>query len=186
MMKHPALASLALVVALSGCANSGMNMNDAAQMASVINAATPNSGTSATRNTVTELLNVFAGTPVTGQQAVGGTAALLGLAQNQLGGSQYTQLAQQVPGLQQLTGSNAVSQLNALGMLSGQGNQQSLLGAALGNTGTQNGVNQAFSALGMDTSMVGVFSQLLLQYFGAEGVSAPLLQSLAGVWGAQG
>src|SRR5690606_12705670 len=90
MMKHPALASLALVVALSGCANSGMNMNDAAQMASVINAATPNSGTSATRNTVTELLNVFAGTPVTGQQAVGGTAALLGLAQNQLGGSQYT------------------------------------------------------------------------------------------------
>lgn len=184
-MKHPALASLAMVVALSGCANSGVTMNDAVQVASAINTATPNAGTSATRTTITELLNVFAATPVSGQQALGGTAALLGLAQSQLGGNQYAQLAQQVPGLQQITGSNAVSQLNALGMLSGKSNQQSLLSTALGNTGSPAGVNQAFSALGMDTSMVGVFSQLLLQYFGSEGVSAPLLQSLASVWGVQ-
>ena len=90
-----------------------------------------------------------------------------------------------MPGLQQLTGANAGPQLNALGLLGGQGNQQSLLGAALGNTGSRAGVNQAFNTLGMDNSMVGVFSQLLLQYFGGEGVSAPLLQSLAGVWGVQ-
>lgn len=185
-MKHPAIAGLALVLALGGCANSGMNMNDAVQVASAINAATPNNGQSATRATVTELLNLFGGTQVTGQQALGGTAALLGLAQSQLGSGQYAQLAQQVPGLQQITGSSAVSQLNALGMLAGQGNQQSVLGAALGNTGSRAGVNQAFSALGMDASMVGVFSQLLLQYFGGEGVSASLLQSLAGVWGVQG
>lgn len=184
-MRHPALAGLALALALSGCANSGVNMNEAVQVASAINGAMPNAGTSATRNTITELLNLFGGTPVTGQQALGGTAALLGLAQSQLGGNQYAQLAQQVPGLQQLTGANAVPQLNALGLLGGQGNQQSLLGAALGNTGSRAGVNQAFNTLGMDSGMVGVFSQLLLQYFGGEGVSAPLLQSLAGVWGVQ-
>ena len=79
-MRHPAFAGLALALALSGCANSGMNMNDAVQVASAINGATPNAGTSATRNTITELLNLFGGTPVTGQQALGGTAALLGLA----------------------------------------------------------------------------------------------------------
>ena len=180
-MKPLAPATLALLAALSGCSGSGMNMNDAAQTASAIHAATPGG---ATQSTVTELLKVFAGTPVTGQQALGGTAALLGLAQSQLGGNQYAELTRQVPGLQQLTGSNALSQLSALGMLSGQGSQSSLLGAALGNTGSQAGVNQAFSALGMDSSMVGVFSQLLLQYFGGEGVSAPLLQNLASVWGA--
>lgn len=176
-MKPLAPATLALLATLSGCA---MTMNDAAQTASAIHAGSPG-GT--TQSTVTELLSVFAGTPVTGQQALGGTAALLGLAQSQLGGNQYAELTRQVPGLQQLTGSNALSQLNALGMLS-QGSQSSLLGSALGNTGSQAGVNQAFSALGMDSSMVGVFSQLLLQYFGSEGVSAPLLQSLASVWGA--
>ena len=56
-MKHPALASLAMVVALSGCANSGVTMNDAVQVASAINTATPNAGTSATRTTITELLS---------------------------------------------------------------------------------------------------------------------------------
>lgn len=179
-MKPLAPATLALLAALSGCA---MTMNDAAQTASAVPAASPGG---ATQGTIIELLNVFAGTPVTGQQALGGTAALLGLAQSQLGGNQYAELTRQVPGLQQLTGRNALSQLNALGMLSGQGGQSSLLGAALGNTGSQAGVNQAFSALGMDSSMVGVFSNLLLQYFGGKGVSAPLLQSLAGVWGVQG
>lgn len=181
-MKHPAIAGLALVLTLSGCANSGLTMNDAVQVASAINAATPNSGTSATRNTITELLSLFAGTPVTGQQALGGTAALLGLAQSQLGSNQYGQLVQQVPGLQQLTGNSAVSQLNALGLLSGNADQSSRLSTALGNTDTLAGVNQAFSALGMDPDMVGMFSQLLLQYLGSEGVSASLLQSLASAW----
>src|SRR5690554_6620031 len=156
-MRHLVVAGL--VLTLAGCANSGAGMNEAAQVASAI-ASQSTAAQPGTRSTITELIGLFAGTPVTGQQAVGGTAALLGLAQSQLGGNQYAQLAQQVPGLTQLTGSNAVPQLNALGLLGGQGNQQSLLGAALGNTGSRAGVNQAFNTLGMDNSMVGVFSQL--------------------------
>jgi len=181
-MRHLVVAGL--VLTLAGCANSGAGMNEAAQVASAI-ASQSTAAQPGTRSTITELIGLFAGTPVTGQQAVGGTAALLGLAQSQLGGNQYAQLAQQVPGLTQLTGSNAMAPLQSLGLL-GNAYGESRLGEALNSTGSMAGVNQAFSALGMDSSMVGVFSNLLLQYFGGKGVSAPLLQSLASVWGVQG
>lgn len=174
-MRHLVVAGL--VLTLAGCANSGAGMNEAAQVASAI-ASQSTAAQPGTRSTITELIGLFAGTPVTGQQAVGGTAALLGLAQSQLGGNQYAQLAQ-------LTGSNAMAPLQSLGLL-GNAYGESRLGEALNSTGSMAGVNQAFSALGMDSSMVGVFSNLLLQYFGGKGVSAPLLQSLAGVWGVQG
>ncbi|MFD2838528.1 DUF2780 domain-containing protein [Azotobacter vinelandii] len=47
-------------------------------------------------------------------------------------------------------------------------------------------VNQAFSAMGMDAGLAGQFAPILLQFLGNQGVAAPLVQSLAGIWGVSG
>ncbi|THG74854.1 DUF2780 domain-containing protein, partial [Pseudomonas sp. A-1] len=54
---------------------------------------------------------------VTPQQAMGGVGALLGLAQSQLAGDQYAQLAGAVPGLALLGGNPAGADSGASGML---------------------------------------------------------------------
>jgi len=118
---------------------------------------------------------------VTPQQAVGGTAAMLGLAKNRLSNNDYSQLSQSVPGLDQLSGGGALA---GLGGLLGQSGNSSALGSALGNVQNTNDLNKAFAALGMDSGMVGQFAPLLLQYLGQQGVGGPLLKSLGGIWGA--
>ncbi|WP_338522353.1 DUF2780 domain-containing protein [Pseudomonas batumici] len=120
---------------------------------------------------------------VTPQQAVGGTAAMLGLAKNQLSNNDYSQLSQSVPGLDQLSGGGALA---GLGGLLGQSGNASALGSALGNVQNTNDLNKAFGALGMDSGMVGQFAPLILQYLGQQGVGGPLLNSLGGIWGAGG
>jgi len=120
---------------------------------------------------------------VTPQQAVGGTAAMLGLAKNRLSNNDYSQLSQSVPGLDQLSGGGALA---GLGGLLGQSGNSSALGSALGNVQNTNDLNKAFAALGMDSGMVGQFAPLLLQYLGQQGVGGPLLNSLGGIWGAGG
>lgn len=117
---------------------------------------------------------------VSPQQAVGGTGALLGLAKNQLPGGDYTQLLSAVPGLDKLAGSNALA---GLGGLSGS---QGGSGALLGNVSSLGDVNQAFGALGMDSGMTGKFAQVLLDYFGKQGLSSNVLGSLGNLWGVGG
>lgn len=134
---------------------------------------------------------------VTPQQAMGGVGALLGLAQSQLAADQYAQLAGSVPGLELLAGNagsvasagNGVSGvLGRLGALSG------LLGGSAspapqpGTAPVDNlaGVGQAFSVLGMDTSLVGQFAPILLQFLAGQGLAGALLQSLGGIWGVPG
>lgn len=185
-MKKVSSLSLAAMLALTGCASSGLNMNDAVQIASAVDASMPAATPGTTRATISGLLSMLGSTNTSSTQALGGTAALLGLAQSKLSTNEYAQLATAVPGLQQLTGSNAVTQLSALGLLNGQTTSASVLSKALSNTRTDAGVDQAFSTLGMDTGMVEVFSPLLLQYFGSQGVSGGVLQSLSNAWGTQG
>ena len=55
---------------------------------------------------------------------------------------------------------------------------------ALGNVKDTNDLNNAFSALGMDSGMIGQFAPVILQYLGQQGVGGSLLQSLGGIWGA--
>jgi len=134
---------------------------------------------------------------VTPQQAMGGVGALLGLAQSQLAADQYAQLAGSVPGLEFLAG-NAGSAASASSGVGGVLGRLGALSGLLGSTASPApqpggapvdslaGVGQAFSVLGMDTSLVGQFAPILLQFLAGQGLAGALLQSLGGIWGVPG
>ena len=75
-------------------------------------------------------------------------------------------------------------ELGALAGLLGSNGKAAGLDNALGTVKDTNDLNNAFSALGMDTGMIGQFAPLILQYLGQQGVGGSLLQSLGGIWGA--
>ncbi|HEC54457.1 MAG TPA: DUF2780 domain-containing protein [Gammaproteobacteria bacterium] len=145
-------------------------------------AAAPSSQTAGLLSALTSQLNV------TPEQAVGGTGAMLGLAKNQLSGTDYSQLGKSVPGLDQLSGSNSLGSLGALSGMLGQsgGSKTSGLDGLLGNVKSTNDLNTAFSALGMDSGMVGQFAPVILQYLGSQGASTSVLGKLAQAWGTGG
>jgi hypothetical protein len=123
---------------------------------------------------------------ITPEQAIGGTGAMLGLARNQLSPTDYAELSKSVPGLDLLSGVSALGGLNGLGGLLGNANSngnQTALNNALGGVKDTNDLNNAFSALGMDTGMIGMFAPVLLQFLGQQGVAGSLLQSLGTAWG---
>lgn len=133
------------------------------------------------------LLEQLRALDVTPQQAMGGVGAMLGLAQSQLGGEQYAQLAGAVPGLQLLGGAATLGALGPLGALGGLlGNAAPQQPAQEAPVDSLDGLNQRFSALGMAPGLVGQFAPILLQFLGNQGVASALLQSLAGVWGVPG
>ncbi|WP_299021471.1 DUF2780 domain-containing protein [uncultured Photobacterium sp.] len=99
---------------------------------------------------------------VTPEQAAGGAGALLSLASSQLNGDQATELTQMIPG------ADALSAAIPPG-----------LGGLLTNIDT---INQVFSALGMDASMVSQFVPIVMQFLGDQGASAGLMQSLGTIW----
>ena len=132
------------------------------------------------------LVNALGALNVTPQQALGGTGALLSLAQNSLGNAQYSQLTGAVPGLDQFTGSNGLNQLGALGGLLGGAQQTPVsaqTGALLNNVNNMQQLDQAFSALGMQSGLAAQFAPILLQFLGTQGVGNSLLQNLSGAWG---
>ncbi|PUA44964.1 hypothetical protein C5U62_16455 [Pseudomonas protegens] len=173
LMTLAAGSALAGGFSLSDAANAIAGMQDGDKAA----AAAPTSQTAG-------LLGTLAQLNVTPEQAIGGTGAMLGLAKNQLSSTDYSQLSQSVPGLDQLSGSNALGSLGALSGLLGQSSGNSAgLGSALGNVKDTQDLNNAFGALGMDSGMIGQFAPLILQYLGQQGVGGSLLQSLGGIWG---
>ncbi|MGE8147011.1 DUF2780 domain-containing protein [Pseudomonas frederiksbergensis] len=175
-----ALASLMTLAASPVFA--GFSLDDVTKAASSMqggNAATaaaPTQETAGLLSALTSQLNVKP------EQAVGGTAAMLGLAKNQLSSTDYSQLAKSVPGLDKLSGGGG--QLGALSGLLGSSGKSAGLENALGNVKNTNDLNTAFSALGMDSGMVGQFAPVILEYLGGQGVGGPLLESLGGIWGA--
>ncbi len=198
-----ASSSIALI-ALLGVANTpafAFDLNAAAQAVSPVSG-----GQTSEQNAqllgLTQALSTLSVTPL---QMLGGTGALLGLAQSQLQGSDYAQLAASVPGIEGLTGNQALNQLGALGGVgavgsslggnlggllgksvqaqTGQSAELAQIGTLLNGVQNMQDVNQAFSALGMDASMSGQFAPILLQFLGNQGVAAPLMQNLSGIWG---
>lgn len=120
---------------------------------------------------------------ITPEQAIGGAGAMLGLARNNLSETDYGQLTQAVPGLDLLSGANALGGLSGLGALLGQNSQNaSPLGNALGNVENRSDLDNAFKLLGMDTGMIGQFAPLILQYLGQQGIAGSLLQNLGSLW----
>ncbi|MHC8413466.1 DUF2780 domain-containing protein [Pseudomonas sp. Hz4] len=170
-----ALASLMCLAASPVFAQ--FSLNDAANAISGMqgdNAAAPTSQTAG-------LLSALSQLNVTPQQAVGGAGAMLGLAKNQLSSTDYSALARSVPGIDQLSGGGELAVLS--GLLGSSGTAAGL-DNALGNVNNINDLNSAFSALGMDSGMIGQFAPVLLQFFGQQGVGGSLLENLGGIWGA--
>ncbi|RMN93864.1 hypothetical protein ALQ51_00588 [Pseudomonas cannabina] len=184
-MKTARGMALVTLMALAASPVFAFNLNDAAN--AVTNATNGNQKATAAPE-VAGLLNTL-GTQlnVTPEQAVGGTGALLGLAKNKLSNADFSQLAKSVPGLEQMSGTSALESLggaNGLGSLLGKSGNNSMLNSALGNVQNMGDVNNAFKALGMDSTMVSQFAPLILQYLGQQGASGSALQSLSGLWGA--
>ncbi|ROM43320.1 hypothetical protein BK648_18160 [Pseudomonas poae] len=177
--------SCLLTVAASPVFAAGFSLGDVANAVSGAQgnnkaaAAAPSSQTAGLLQALTSQLNV------TPEQAIGGTGAMLGLAKNQLSSTDYSQLGKSVPGLDKLSGTNSLGSLGALSGMLGQsgGSKTSGLDGLLGNVKNTNDLNTAFSALGMDSGMVGQFAPVILKYLGDQGVGGSLLQSLGSVWG---
>jgi len=168
---------LAAVALLSASSAFAFNLGDAANAVSGM-AGGGNPAEVATTPQTSGLLGALTGQlGVNQEQAIGGTGALLGLAKNKLSGGDYSQLLQQVPGLDKLSGGSALGGLGDLG-----GASKSLLG----NVGSMGDVGKAFGAMGMDQGMTGKFASVLLDYFGKQGVSSNLLGSLGSLWGVGG
>ena len=180
--------ALATLMAVTAAPVYAFNLNDAAN--AVSNATGGNQKATAAPEAAGLLNSLGTTLNVTPEQAVGGTGALLGLAKNKLAGNDYSQLTKSVPGLDQLAGTGALSSLGSLNGLgsvlgnSGKSADSSVLNSALGNVQSMGDVNKAFTALGMDSSMVSQFVPLILQYLGQQGAGGSALQSLSSVWGA--
>ncbi|WP_432459273.1 DUF2780 domain-containing protein [Agarivorans sp. QJM3NY_25] len=96
---------------------------------------------------------------VSDTQATGGTAALLALAQQQLSGSESSLLNDIIP----------------------SGNSASLSAQLLQKISSMDSVKSAFSALGLDASMIEQFAPIILQYVGNNGGSS-LVDGLSKIW----
>ena len=173
--------ALASLLALSASpAFAQFSLNDAANAISGMNGGDATATAAPTPQTA-DLLSTLTQLNITPQQAIGGAGAMLGLAKNQLSSTDYSELAQSVPGINMLSGGG---ELGALAGLLGSSGTAAGLDNALGNVKDTNDLNNAFSALGMDSGMIGQFAPVLLQYFGQQGVGGTLLSSLGSIWGA--
>ncbi|MDU9390926.1 DUF2780 domain-containing protein [Pseudomonas sp. zfem002] len=180
-MKRFALVTLVTLAASSAFA---FNLSDAANAVSAMQGSQNGAAVQAPAASANLLNTLGKDLDITPEQAIGGTGALLGLARNQLSSGDYEQLSKAVPGLDMLSGENALGGLAGLGDLLGKSGQASALSNALGGN-VKNGedLNNAFSALGMQDGMIARFAPLILQYLGQQGVASSLLQNLAGIWG---
>lgn len=180
-MKRFALVSLFALATFPAFA---FNLSDAANAVSAMQG-TQNGAAVQAPEAAANLLNTLGSElKITPEQAIGGTGALLGLARNRLSSGDYEQLSKAVPGLDMLSGENALGGLAGLGDLLGKSGQASALSNALGgNVKNGDDLNNAFSALGMENGMIAQFAPLILQYLGQQGVAGSLLQNLAGIWG---
>jgi hypothetical protein len=125
---------------------------------------------------------------ITPEQALGGAAALFGLARNNLPAEQFAQLDQAVPGVGVLTDPNTQGLLSSLGGLLGQqaGGAEGPGGAAGVLAGqpmnSMTDVSQAFGSLGMDNGLIARFAPLILSFLGQQGLAESLLQNLGNLW----
>ncbi|MDF9903782.1 UNVERIFIED_ORG: hypothetical protein OKW15_001738 [Pseudomonas reinekei] len=172
-----ALASLLTLAASPAFAQ--FNLSDAANVIAGMKG-DDTAATAAPTPQTADLLSTLSELDITPEQAIGGAGAMLGLAKNELSSTDYAQLAKSVPGIDMLSGGG---ELGALAGLLGSSGKAAGLDNALGNVKDTNDLNNAFSALGMDSGMIGQFAPVLLQYLGQQGVGGTLLSSLGSIWG---
>lgn len=175
---------LAFLMALAATSALAFNLNDAANAVSAMQNQPAQGKVQAPAESANLLNTLGSELNITPEQAIGGAGAMLGLARNNLSSAEYSQLTDAVPGLDMLSGANALGGLSGLDeLLANNSGHRSALENALGNTVENRGdLDSAFKALGMDTGMIGQFAPLILQYLGHEGVAGALLQSLGSMW----
>jgi hypothetical protein len=178
-----------LLALASSPAFAQFSLSDAANAVAAMQGDQPGEGAVAAAPQAAGLLNTLGSElKITPEQAIGGAGAMLGLAKNRLSEPQFSELSKSVPGLDQIAGNNAIGGLNGLGglggLLGGGSDKNALLDGLLGNVKDTHDLNSAFSALGMDSGMIGQFAPVILEYLGQQGVASSLLQNLGGIWGA--
>ena len=103
--------------------------------------------------------------PISDQQAGGGIAALLALAENQLTDQHQTELNGLIPNLEQLT---------QLGL--------STTGLSPARMANFSDVTHVFNQLGLDANMIGQFTPIIIQYLTSQGAGSSLVGALQGLW----
>jgi hypothetical protein len=176
--------TLATLMTLAASPVFAFNLSDAANAVSAMQSQKQQGQVQAPEAQANLLNTLGSELKITPEQAVGGAGAMLGLARNNLSSEDYGQLTTAVPGLDLLSGANALGGLSGLGELLGKNSEgQSALNKALGNdVENRSDLDSAFKALGMDTGLIGQFAPLILQYLGQQGVAGSLLQNLGSLW----
>ncbi|MET0028532.1 MAG: DUF2780 domain-containing protein [Candidatus Thiodiazotropha sp.] len=114
---------------------------------------------------------------ITSEQASGGAGALFNMAQDNLSEGEFAQIADVVPGIQDMMSAAQSSTDKS----SGVGALTSMLGDK-SSAGNMAGLASVFSNLGMDSNMVGQFMPIILDYLqsaGGETVASLMKGALA-------
>ncbi|MEZ8040783.1 DUF2780 domain-containing protein [Vibrio sp. 10N.237.312.C02] len=96
---------------------------------------------------------------VTNEQAIGGVGSMLALAQNTLDNFDNQELEMLFPGMSTLDSTGLTSVLDS-----------------------KTSVENAFSGLGMDSSMVAAFAPIIIQGLESQGATSGLVDSLEAIW----
>lgn len=107
---------------------------------------------------------------VTRTQAAGGAGAMFQLAKNELDPAQFGTLSEQISGLGSLLGGGSGSQ------------SEGLMASALSGISSLQGVENAFSALGLQGNAVEQFAPVILKFLKNQGLSGDLLGTLTSLW----
>lgn len=137
----------------AGGDNAYSSLANAALMGAVQAWSSQNTGSSDLVSTLQNSANISS------EQAIGGLGSMLALAQNSLNSSQSNEMAGLIPGFDSL--------------------QSSGLTAMIANNET---VKSAFSALGMDPSLISTFAPIIISALQSQGASNGLLDSLGAIW----
>jgi hypothetical protein len=110
-------------------------------------------------------------------QARGGAGLMFKLAKDRLGSGEFSQIAQNVPGAEELSKEAPKSG----GMMGAIGGLASKLGGKTGEMGNMASLAGGFSKLGLDSGMIGKFIPIVLSYVqgtGGSGVKQLLEKAL--------
>ena len=116
------------------------------------------------------------------QQATGGAGLLFQLAKDKLSGGEFSQVAEAVPGIEDMMSAAPESGGGLGGMLGGMlGAVGGMFGGKAGQLGELASAAQGFSKLGLDSGMIGKFVPIILSFVqqqGGEGVMGILQKVL--------
>ncbi len=114
------------------------------------------------------------------QQATGGAGLLFQLAKDKLSGGEFSQVAEAVPGIEDMMSAAPKSGGGLGGLLGAVGG---MLGGKAGQLGELASAAQGFSKLGLDSGMIGKFVPIILSFVkqqggeGAMGILQKVLES---------